>query len=183
MSRLSDQLLAIHAGLHNTAIPHAFGGAIALGYCTQEPRGTQDLDLNILLPSTGADKALAALPRSVEITERNRTQIANEGQTRCWWATTPIDLFFNTTDFHSTLLSEVRQVRFLGEDIPVLGCTQLAVFKVFFDRTKDWADLETMHAAQTVDLYRLRAVVSDALGADDPRLRRLDRLARTGRAY
>jgi len=40
MSELGDQLLAVHDGLDAAGIPHAIGGAIALGYCVLEPRGT-----------------------------------------------------------------------------------------------------------------------------------------------
>ncbi len=32
--------------------------------------------------------------------------------------------------------------------LPFLSCPDLAVFKVFFNRTKDWADLEAMHDAR-----------------------------------
>jgi hypothetical protein len=35
---------------------------------------------------------------------------------------------------------------FGGRQIPFLGCSDLAVFKVFYNRTKDWADLEEMIA-------------------------------------
>ena len=35
--------------------------------------------------------------------------------------------------------------------IPVLDCTDLAVFKAFFARTRDWADIETMAETGSVD--------------------------------
>ncbi len=42
MSQLGDRCSAVHDGLARAEIPHAIGGAIALGYCTLEPeaRGT-----------------------------------------------------------------------------------------------------------------------------------------------
>ena len=55
MSALGDQLLAVHDGLDAAGIPHAIGGAIALGYCVLEPRGTRDVDVNVFVaPGSGA---------------------------------------------------------------------------------------------------------------------------------
>ena len=63
MSILARRLLAIHAAFATAGIPHAFGGAIALAYCTGEPRGTIDLDVNVFVASHDPDTALDALPR------------------------------------------------------------------------------------------------------------------------
>ena len=49
-------------------------------------------------------------------------------------------------------------------------CFDLAVFKVFFDRTRNWADLETMEQAGTLDIDRVRSTLMEYLGADDERL-------------
>jgi len=51
------------------------------------------------------------------------------------------------------------------------------VFKAFFDRTKDWADIEAMHAAGTLDIPAVAGVLAVYLGADDARLARLLLLA------
>src|SRR5262249_41808856 len=45
LSVLAERLIAIHDSLDAAGVPHAFGGAIALAYCTEEPRGTRDLDV------------------------------------------------------------------------------------------------------------------------------------------
>jgi hypothetical protein len=39
MSALAKRLIDIHDALTAADLPHAFGGAVALAYCTQEPRG------------------------------------------------------------------------------------------------------------------------------------------------
>ncbi len=49
----------------------------------------------------------------------------------------------------------------------------LAVFKAFFDRTKDWADLEEMSAAGTLDVDAVVGVLVRYLGAEDHRVARL----------
>lgn len=178
MSVLAQRLLAIDSGLAAAAIPHAFGGAIALAYCTGEPRATIDLDVNIFLShadAAAASAALAALPPAVRITEANRGELAVSGQTRLWWEATPVDVFFDTHPFHRIAASRIRRVPFAGTFIPVLDCTTLAVFKSMFDRRKDWADLEAMHEAGQLDVAAVGALLADILG-DDPRLAKLSSL-------
>ena len=51
------------------------------------------------------------------------------------------------------------------------------MFKAFFDRTKDWADLEEMAAADALDVEAVLGVLAHYLGGDDPRLERLRRIA------
>ena len=101
-----------------------------------------------------------------------------EGQIRLWWAHTPIDIFLDTTDFHREAAQRVRHEMFLDEQVPFLACEDLAVFKAFFDRTKDWADLEEMHAASTIEIDRVVAVIARYLGADDTRVAKLLALSR-----
>ena len=49
MSVLVDKILALHAALDDAEIPHAFGGALALAWCTERARGTIDIDLNVFV--------------------------------------------------------------------------------------------------------------------------------------
>jgi hypothetical protein len=67
-------------------------------------------------------------------------------------------------------------VPFEGEQIPILGPVELAVFKVMFDRTRDWADLESMVEADTLDVAAVRKGVERLVGEGDPRLARLEKL-------
>ena len=57
-----------------------------------------------------------------------------------------------------------------------LAADDLAVFKIFFNRTKDWADVEAMHEAGSLDTDALLATVLSLLGADDVRTQRLRQL-------
>jgi hypothetical protein len=84
-----------------------------------------------------------------------------------------VDLFFSTTGFHDRIASRVRNEPFLGVDVPFLACRDLAVFKAFFDRTRDWADLEEMAAAGSLDVEAVLGVLANYLGGDDPRVERL----------
>lgn len=49
----------------------------------------------------------------------------------------------------------------------------LALLATIPDRTEDWADLEEMAAAGTLDAERVVGVLVRYLGADDPRVARL----------
>jgi hypothetical protein len=97
MSELVDRLFAIHDALADAGLAHAFGGAIALAYCVEEPRGTRDLDVNI--------------------------------------------------------------------------------FKAFFDRTKDWADIEAISIATPEDIEGAAATIAETVGENDPAVAKLRALA------
>jgi hypothetical protein len=177
MTSLVDRIVAIHRALDAAAIPHAFGGALALAWCTERARGTIDIDVNLFVPHADAMIGLAALPDGIEIRDADRTQIARDGQARLWWDGTPVDVFFNTTSFHDAAAARARRERFGGEDVPFLACRDLAVFKAFYNRTKDWADLEEMAAAGTLDAEVVLGVLVRYLGGTDERVARLRALA------
>lgn len=170
---LVEQIVELHRSLRADEIPHAFGGALALAWCTQRARATIDIDVNLFVDADRCEDVVAALPTGVTVTQDDRDRIARDGQTRLWWDTTPVDVFFNTTDFHAAAAHRARVEDFAGERVPFLACRDLAVFKAFFDRTKDWADLEEMAAADALDVEAVLGVLANHLGGDDHRLERL----------
>ena len=170
---LPDKIVALHEALDAGRLPHAFGGALALAWCTQRARGTIDIDVNVFVPTERVVDLLAALPAAVAVTPDAIAELERDGQTRLWWATTPVDVFLDTTPFHTTVGERIRHEPFNGHDVPFLACRDLAVFKAFFDRTRDWADLEEMHAVGTLDVEAVAGVLVHYLGTDDPRVARL----------
>jgi hypothetical protein len=176
VSVLAERLLAVHDSLTKAGLAHAFGGAIALGYCTSEPRGTRDLDVNVFAPPERADDVLGALPDAVTVTAQNREQLTRVGQVRVWWEDTPIDLFLDVLNFHREVARSVKQVPFMDRTIPVVGCTALTVFKAMFDRTRDWADIEAMVEMSAIDVDDAVRWIQDVDGADSLRARRLESL-------
>lgn len=173
MSELGDQLIAIHDGLDAAGIPHAIGGAIALGYCTLEPRGTRDVDVNVFVGPERARAVLAALPEGVEFSGVHLEQLERDGQVRLRWGITPVDLFLSVLPFHDHVEAHIRRVSFEGRTIPVLDCTGLAVFKAMFDRPRDWVDIEAMVEARAIDLGETIEWVSEMAGADSPAIAKL----------
>lgn len=174
---LIEKIVAIHRALDKGGIPHAFGGALALAWCTAQARGTNDIDLNVFLDASALDAVLGALPRGVVVKDSDRRLLNRDGQARLWWGTTPVDLFLNTTPFHEHVGGRARHEQFGGASVPFLACRDLAVFKAFFNRTRDWADLEAMADAGTLDVEGVLGVLANYLGGDDERVTRLRALA------
>ena len=170
---LPDKIVALHQSLEDAGVPHAFGGALALAWCTERARGTIDIDLNLFVPPDGAAAVLEALPPEVVCTDDDRAAIDRDGQVRLWWDRTPVDVFFNTTDFHVKVADRVRWEPFRDRELPFLACRDLAVFKAFFNRTRDWADLEEMAATGSLDVDAVVGTLTRYLGADDERISRL----------
>ena len=175
---LAERLVALHRALTRHRIPHAFGGAIALAYWTLNPRGTSDIDVNAFVPSSESARVLRALPEGIAQPPETAETIERDGQIRLWWDETPVDLFFDYVPIHTDAARHRKVVPFAGTEIPVLGPIELAVFKAMFDRTRDWADIEEMIAAGTLDVDTVRQALTPMLGADDPRFARLDEAAR-----
>jgi hypothetical protein len=172
MSNLSELLFAVHDALERARIPHAVGGAIALAYCTLDPRGTRDLDFNVFVGPGRAREVFAALPDGIEVSGERLERLERDGQVRLRSGITPVDLFLNVLPFHNHVEEHVRQVPFEGRTIPVLSCTALVVFKAMFDRAQDWADIEAMVEAQSFDPDEASHWIREMVGDD----RRIDQL-------
>lgn len=178
MSDLADLLFAVHDALERAGIPHAVGGAIALAYCTLDPRGTRDLDVNVFVGTERAREVFAVLPDGVEVSGLRLEQLERDGQVRLRSGTTPVDLFMSVLPFHDHVAAHVRHVPFEGRTIPVLDCTGLAVFKAMFDRPRDWVDIEAMVEARSLDLEEAQRWVIEIVG-EDARAEKLAALRRT----
>jgi hypothetical protein len=167
VSELVTKLFAIHDALTEAGLAHAFGGAIALAYCTEEPRGTRDLDVNIFSDCSRAETALAALPEGISVTATDIDTVVREGQTRLWWDDTPIDVFLKSHPFHDAVAAGVTWVPLEQRQIPVLDCASLVVFKALFNRTRDWADIEAVAEQSLRDIDRAATTIAEMLGEDD----------------
>lgn len=116
---------------------------------------------------------LTALPDGVRVRDEDIATVQRDGQTRLDWDGTPIDVFLNNIPLHDAVASSVVWVPLEGREAPVLDCASLAIFKAFFDRTRDWADLETIAQATPEDIETARTTIADLVGEDDPAVARL----------
>jgi hypothetical protein len=124
-----------------------------------------------------AARVLAALPDGVRVRNKDIAQVERDGQSRLDWAGTPIDVFLNNMPLHEEVASAVVWVPLEGREAPVLDCASLAIFKAFFDRTKDWADLEAIAQAAPEDVEAAAEKIARLVGPDDPAVGRLESLA------
>jgi hypothetical protein len=82
MPDLVEKIVAVHAALQSADLPHAFGGALALAWCTARARGTIDIDVNIFVPVTGFQQILDAMPKGVRVRKQDVTILKRDGQVR-----------------------------------------------------------------------------------------------------
>jgi hypothetical protein len=176
VSELVDKLMSIHDSLTRAGIAHAFGGAVALAYCVEEPRGTRDIDVNIFVDASRAEATLSHLPDEVRVRQKDLAKVKRDGQARLDWDGTPIDVFLNNVPLHEAVAAAVVWVPLAGREIPVLDCASLAIFKAFFGRTKDWADLEAIAQATPEDIGDAARTIADLVGPEDSAVERLESL-------
>ena len=98
--------------------------------------------------------------------------VKRDGQARLYWEGTPIDVFLNNIPLHEAVAASGRLGALAGREVPVLDCASLAIFKAFFDRTKDWADLEAIAQATPEDIEEAATTIADLVGEDDPAVAR-----------
>lgn len=172
MTSFLGKIDGLAAAFAAAGIPHAFGGALALAFCVGAPRATADIDVNVFVDPERVEEVFAALPPEVDANATAARLVRRDGQVRLWWDETPLDLFFSYHELHESAARATRRVPFGDVELPVLSCTHLAVFKVLFDRTRDWADLEAMAEAGTVDRSEALVWLDATLGPDaDPVVR------------
>jgi hypothetical protein len=181
---LDEKILAISGAFDAAQIPHAFGGALALAYWAT-PRATLDIDVNVFAASSESERVLGVLtglgvaaPSAAE-----RRALTERGQLRCRWEHVPIDLFFAYDPLHARCRERAPRVPFgAGASIPILSAEDLAIFKVLFDRAKDWRDLTELLFALGPDFDAEYALdwLRRILEPGDARLARFEGMLRDG---
>jgi hypothetical protein len=175
------RLIAVHNSLAKAGLDHAVGGALALATYVYPPRGTVDIDLNLIADPSDPARVLSALPRQVQIHPGAGEELRSTSQVRLWWRSaeldTPIDLFLPASPmYHRLVVERAQPAEFLGTEIKVLTATDLMVFKMLFDRRKDWADIESLIRAHAGDTAEAAAWVAQVVGPNDGRLAKLQEI-------
>lgn len=140
-----DVAIDAHRFLVSRELPHAFGGALALNYYA-DPRATVDVDLCVFVPWSDG---LALVPDFEEIgfrTDRPIEELLAIAGIRMHKAgdPTPLDLFFSVDEVYDVIARRVRTWPF-GPDrveLPFLAAEDIVLFKLSFNRPKDWVDIE-----------------------------------------
>ncbi len=175
---LVTKVLATHDALTAAGIGHAFGGALALAYWTEDPRTTADIDINVSVSAAEGARVFAALPAGVTVPTDALGRLDQDEQIRVRWGRTPIDLFFRVISFHDGIAARSVQRSFAGRPLTFVCADDLAVLKALFDRPKDWLDIDAMRRAGSVELSTVIERVAAIVGSTDHRIDRLHDLAR-----
>jgi hypothetical protein len=177
---LPDKVVAIDDCFAEGKVAHAFGGALALAYYA-EPRATIDIDINVFVDPAEYEAVHAVLAPLGVTTTVDPAAVERDGHCRLWWNDTPVDLFFAYDDIHDAMRGAVRKVPFGGHTLPILSPEHLVVCKALFNRPKDWLDIEqVIVTVADLDLGEIRQWLDRAIGNDDPRARRFDKVASGG---
>ena len=180
---LDEQIVALENAFVAADIPHAFGGAQALGYYGSI-RATHDIDVNVFTSTHEAERVLGVLaPLGAQVEGKElRAQIERDGQTRVRWEATPIDLFFAYDPLHESCMRHRRRVDFYGDSIHILSAEDLIIFKATFDREKDWHDIAGIVFAslEPLDFDYVRSFLARIDASEGRRLRRLETIIDSG---
>lgn len=134
----------IHDLLDRLEIAHAFGGALALAYYA-EPRGTMDIDVNVFVGFSSAGDVVSSMGELNLHADKHSSEWLPVAGVRLSRPSDNaiVDLFFSIDE---TIYAEVRKRarRFPFADhpeIPFLSPEDLVMFKMSFNRDKDWVDI------------------------------------------
>lgn len=178
-----ERAVDVYQRLTGAGIDCAIGGALALAYHVDDPRTTDDIDLNVSVSSESAGAVLTLMPDDLPWTKQTIERIWRDDQVRIMWPVDgendlPLDLFFIAGDFHEVVRTRTEVVPMMDASVRILSATDLTVFKALFNRSKDWPDIESMLRAHdsTVDLDEAIRWVAEIVGSGDPRTERLGSL-------
>lgn len=176
---LPGKVVKLHQALDRADIPHAFGGAIAVGYY-REPRATIDIDVCIFVQPADRKKVLDSLATLFPLPDRDALgeDISGREQGQAKWGRTKIDLFFSFLDFHESVAARTRIEDYEGTAIPILSAEDIIIFKVIYGRAQDWADIEAVFElrGEELDLEYMTDWIRKLVGDKDS-IGRLKQLA------
>lgn len=152
MKSLNDVLFDVHNALLEQGFDHAFGGALALMQFAAEPRMTRDIDVNVFVNESYADRVLQTLAHLAVVKPENTVELVAKGFTRVMAGPFPIDIFISVHEFHQDMRTRVFMSGHGGGQLPFISATHLAVLKALFDRPKDWVDIMEMMRVQVIDV-------------------------------
>jgi hypothetical protein len=180
LSALEAKVLGIARRLEACGIPYAVGGAIAYTYYGI-PRQTTDIDVNVFLSDERGEETVGCLAELGvgSLVPNAAARMHREGQIRLDWAGTFVDLFFAYHELHDLCAKRARTVPFGDGSIRILSGEDLVVFKVIFNRPRDWDDIGRILMVQRerFDRSYVERWVGVILGEDDARLARFQQEA------
>lgn len=168
--------------LETAGIPYALGGAVALAFAGT-PRATRDVDVNVFLDTPDADRILGAFKGAGAVVDDAvaRRRMEERGDFVASVEGMRVDVFLAFSPVHEEIARRRRREPLRGRPAWVLSPEDLLVFKLIFNRLKDWVDIEWIVSGRKpgFDLPYVRSAFERWVGPGDPRLARLEALVRT----
>src|SRR5262249_35358587 len=143
-----DLAFAVADALTARGVPHAIGGALALGVWSN-PRGTVDVDINVFVGDDGLAPvfdALDAIGASFDRVHAAR-EAAARGMFVAHAAGMRIDVFTPSIELSHEAGRTAQRVAVGDREYAFLSAEAIALFKLLFFRGKDRVDLERLVAA------------------------------------
>jgi hypothetical protein len=170
---LTEKVSAVHSSLREAGLPHAIGGAIAVGYYG-EPRSTGDIDVNVFVPTARWPEIRDVLnPLRIDA-QVDEAELKRFNEMQLEWDSNFLHLFFSADALHQRMSEAIRLVPFDGATIPIVSPEHLVVRKAQLDRTKDWPDIEQILVASwPLDFEEIETSLGRLTGIDDPRMEKL----------
>lgn len=163
---LPQKIVALDELLDASRVPHAFGGAFAIGFYG-EPRMTLDIDVNVFVSPERWRRIAAAL---AELNIEPESQPDKSAKAVLRWESNPVDVFFSQDELHDEMRRAARRAPFAGTAVPVVSPEHLIVRKAMLDRTKDWLDIEQILVATSpLDLDEIETWLERMVGPRDER--------------
>jgi hypothetical protein len=168
---LPGKIVSAHRCLAQAEIPHAIGGAVAVGYYG-EPRSTLDIDVNVFVPAISWPQVRVALgPLDIDLGDEDLREI---DEVRLDWESNSLHLFFSSDPLHQRMHEAIREVPFAEDSIPIVAPEHLVIRKAVLNRTKDWDDIEQiLIATDPLDLEEIDDWLQRMVGEDNPQMKRL----------
>ncbi|MFN8016947.1 MAG: nucleotidyl transferase AbiEii/AbiGii toxin family protein [Acidimicrobiales bacterium] len=184
---LEDLVIAVHQLLDAEQIPHGFGGALALNLYA-DPRATRDIDISAFVPWEHRAQVIAVFEQIGYTPERPPEEALPVAGVRLWADPSaspfPIDVFFALDERYDRVRQRLVAHPF-GPDlvpIPFYSAEDVILFKLSFNRDKDWVDIRRMvQEAPPLDLdYIEEQLVAIRGPAMYPRVARLRAMVEAG---
>lgn len=152
---LITTLKKVVRALNERSVDYALAGGLAYSALV-EPRATTDVDLLILLESTGPDQIAALFSGVFDSVVPHQAPMPFKGVS-IWRVVgikeereTIVDLLLAQSEFHRQALARKRTVDFQGLALPIVTLEDLILLKVMAGRLQDLADID--HIKQQPDL-------------------------------
>jgi hypothetical protein len=182
---LEDLTVAVHRLMVAHDLPHGFGGALALNLYT-DPRHTEDIDLSAFVPWDRRHDVIPLFAGLGFHADRPLDELIPVAGVRLSSAGTnlKIDVSFALDDVYERVRDRLVLHPFGSEGtaLPFFSAEDIALFKVSFNRDKDWVDQRHMIRSGTpLDLEYLEDTLIAIRGPQIyPRIARLRALVAAG---